>query len=514
MTANDSSSHAQVRANGSREEGFAFIDTVKLFRKKFPRPQVDDAVMSGVSYITPPPLRPSLHMIVLFAQDTRVQNYAKQCLQCLLDSGIDAYYQNTVADGAFIKHTNLVKIIAESHTDFLCVVGDKNHKNLTISARIDEKLSEITLEAFVAHINHHWSLRAGALDEASLTDRDLTEMTQTALASHIQQFLDVRFFLGKWKQFYRDSQEMRRLPAFREGVDPFNDPQRGEFLKNALAHAVSIHRDVRHGLDVMDTLQTSARNIWDTSGRDRGTALRSAASPTPDGGPMVSAFFKQRVGQFLEFVLSLIAQLVTTEAVRVAGPSNPWALYIHETCPAPPPPPPTHAMSDAGMAHNWVDGAASERHWAMSETGHPVGFEPEPRAFSRVFSAMTVDRDALSPGLAIHLPPIPANIATDDFAMQTHIRQWTDAMDRVLHDMPSLGYPLASLFQAYTAKLVELTQGARPPPQPLPTQASMMRVSEYAPMRPSSPSEASHGRPAPGFGDVLPDPPNLHHWID
>ncbi|KAG9392955.1 hypothetical protein J8273_5665 [Carpediemonas membranifera] len=463
-------------------------DPLKLFRSHFSNDE-ESASLNGVSYITPPSLRPSLHIVVLFAQDTRVLIYAKQSMQRFLNHGIDCYLQRSISEGTYIKHTNLVKIIAESHTDFLCVIGDKNYRNQTISARIDEKLCEVTVEAFLAYINHHWSMRAGALDDASLTDRDLTELSQEALAGHIQQFLDVRFFLGKWKQFYRDMRELSQLRP-QDGVLTADQV---DFVRSAIRHSISIHSDIAHGRATLARLTVSKRNIWETCSREKGESLSAPEPISPEGGPQVSRFFRRRVGSFLQFVQDIISAYVTKEATRVIGPRNPWTEYL-----------------DGGHI-DWGDAGMTPRS-AIDDT-RSAHASDVPSGFARACPATAQDASIFS----LALPPIPAAFHLDGMVMQMHLQAWTDAVRRVVSVQPEMAGHLETLLQAYSARLSAVTS-TDSGPDPIPSTGPMaidLGPISAAPVIQPGPFSPVFGMQQGGMDHgVLPDPPNLHQWFD
>lgn len=89
--------------------------------------------------------RPVLHIVVLFASDTRVLSYARAVAQKFMDHGVDVFVQRELTEmglgvsGAsgpqYIKPEHLSTLISASGGDDLIVIGDRNMRNDTCQVR-------------------------------------------------------------------------------------------------------------------------------------------------------------------------------------------------------------------------------------------------------------------------------------------------------------------------------------------------------------------------------------------
>lgn len=115
--------------------------------------------------------RPLLHIVVLFAEDTKVRSYLDDVQETFLSHGMNVYAQlTTIHDGSGNDHeegdenenencdvgamigkwepirpNHLQEIITNSTADYLVVIGDRNMKHRTCHAKKSGKLVEVTV---------------------------------------------------------------------------------------------------------------------------------------------------------------------------------------------------------------------------------------------------------------------------------------------------------------------------------------------------------------------------------
>ncbi|GIQ81378.1 hypothetical protein KIPB_002328 [Kipferlia bialata] len=115
--------------------------------------------------------------------------FTRTLQQTLLRAGIDVILQEKFQN-AVIKPQSLSRLILESTAPFLAVVGDRNVRNETVSARLNETLVEITPCQFVTVINARWRdalvEQCGCLSDADLVEMSEMELCRTAQKIHPQ----------------------------------------------------------------------------------------------------------------------------------------------------------------------------------------------------------------------------------------------------------------------------------------------------------------------------------------
>ena len=102
-----------------------------------------------------------MEVVVLFAGDSRMMQFSLDVCEQLKKLGMDvmlhcSFINNNGLSG-YIKPDNLISVIAESRTDFLLVLGDKNMRNRSCQIRRGGKLVELSVHESAEIILKEWA---------------------------------------------------------------------------------------------------------------------------------------------------------------------------------------------------------------------------------------------------------------------------------------------------------------------------------------------------------------------
>ncbi len=112
-----------------------------------------------------------MQIVVLFASDPRVMQYARSVQTKFLDVGVDVWLMTELPpeisgqggghSDRWVKPLHLVEVITKTYSDCLIVLGDRNMKNDTCQARKSGKLVEVPVMERIRSLVREWAQRTG-----------------------------------------------------------------------------------------------------------------------------------------------------------------------------------------------------------------------------------------------------------------------------------------------------------------------------------------------------------------
>lgn len=278
--------------------------------------------------------RPFLHLIVLFATDTKVMRYAKDVQNSFLDNGIDVYLQGrTEPGGQYIKAENLAEIINSSKADHVVVLGDRNMKNKTVQGRKRGKLVEMQIEEMV---NFIWSEWADKTDFEQNIDPD--DINEEQLDHLVEKFCNLRHLsdrIEKVSQSIKDLREWKNpsgligKSAVMFGSDAvtqhsLSDEKMAAKLTQTQKSAIRLHQQLNQALHTAHFIPIENQKTMNNSGRGLAVSADYAAAELKPG---ISESLKEALISQIESAIADVEQL-GNQLLEFGSPL--WASYRQE----------------------------------------------------------------------------------------------------------------------------------------------------------------------------------------
>eukprot|EP01116_Phalansterium_solitarium_P005947 TRINITY_DN18271_c0_g1_i1.p1 TRINITY_DN18271_c0_g1~~TRINITY_DN18271_c0_g1_i1.p1 ORF type:complete len:1019 (-),score=240.56 TRINITY_DN18271_c0_g1_i1:28-3000(-) len=226
--------------------------------------------------------RPFLHILVLFASDTRVLNYAKEVQQIFLDNGIDVLLQYKAPDDQWIKTDNLSNIINDSIGDHLIVLGDRNMKNHSCSCRNKGKLSEVKIEDVIATMWSEWGSKV--VDDGQFPIKDMRKGTIEQVYQLLEHSCSIRRLKERMDQLKKDVDEFKHFARSlghlaNESLQPSAEREKiASQITATQKGLISLHQRLIKAVELLQQLPLHNQKLPSNSGR--GMAVDADYRPT------------------------------------------------------------------------------------------------------------------------------------------------------------------------------------------------------------------------------------------
>ncbi|EFC40815.1 predicted protein [Naegleria gruberi] len=300
--------------------------------------------------------KPLLHIIVLFAADVRVRNYAQQIQDTFLNRGINVYTQlgcytkevpSSPDDHEFIKPDHLQEVITNSIADYVAVVGDRNMKHRTCQAKKNGKLVEVSIDDRVEEIIQDWDKSShNHASEFPILDSickmaSVNELSPDQIYELIEAFAGVRHIKERIDRLKKSISELKewKTPRSQKSIQTITDEKMLSKLTTSNNAAIRLHKDLISASEFMQNLPaTNMTGITLLDPDDeKGASLNSkhlhttSESQTPDDESIISisATLKQLlIDKCIELIPTV--EKLGDQMSEIIGTSSLWAAYIKE----------------------------------------------------------------------------------------------------------------------------------------------------------------------------------------
>ncbi|KAG2373487.1 hypothetical protein C9374_012094 [Naegleria lovaniensis] len=305
--------------------------------------------------------KPLHHIIVLFAADLRVRNYAQQVQETFLAKGINVYTQlacytrdtpTSSEDYEFIKPDHLQELITNSIADYVAVIGDRNMKHRTCQAKKNGKLVEVSVDERAEEILQDWESSSPHSDFPILDSisnmRDISDISTEQVYELIEAFANIRHIKDRVDRLRKSISELRdwKSPKSQKSIQTIMDEKMLSKLTTCNNAAIKLHKDLISALEYIQDLpcnsESSCISVLDPED-ERGVSLNSkhltfsgddnSEAQTSSGDDelviAISSSLKDLLIEKCNEIIPTIEKL-GDQMSEIAGSSSLWNAYIKE----------------------------------------------------------------------------------------------------------------------------------------------------------------------------------------
>lgn len=282
--------------------------------------------------------RPFLQIVVLYANDSRVFNYAKEVQHQFIENGIDVYlqigvenvpskeglkssYTDHLEKDREIKTENLAEIITTSIADFLIVIGDRNMKNKSCQAKKKGRLVEMDVEDMINAIWSEWSPYQSVYMDVDANNMD-TEKILAILEEHFNlRHLNNR--LKRIKDMLTELKSMNVKPRKSSELLHPEDSRFAEISTNLQKMLIKLHQQLKEVEFELMELNSADTPIVDQS--------QYGLKVGPDYRPSTKSFINRAIREkLLSYLRSLINKVEEKGSVLLEYGAPLWSDHLNQ----------------------------------------------------------------------------------------------------------------------------------------------------------------------------------------
>lgn len=305
------------------------------------------AVATGAGAVATPPgplrhrtiRRPFLQVVVLFASDNKVLQYAKNVQARFTRHGIDVFMQTNLSEVGlargkgphWIRPSHLSMVISATKADFLIVVGDRNMRNETCQGRRSGKLVEMGVTERITAVLQGWA-RDHSVDSADAKGAEGLDSSQ--LSDRLHTYAGVGRALDRVERLEADAAAAARWrpPVRRAGsILSDHDAEMASLVTQVQTQGIRLHRELSSSLPILTELPVLPKVSLASHGCCHNLRLAAAALHF-DHFRNLPAVFLLLQGASLAQTLAFRMGLGIGRQVRAAF--RPTAETLHEARPS------------------------------------------------------------------------------------------------------------------------------------------------------------------------------------
>ncbi|KAJ5071040.1 hypothetical protein M0811_02022 [Anaeramoeba ignava] len=240
---------------------------------------------------------PTLHIIVLYANDPKVRKYALDIQEMFVKNGIDIYLHIELDFSGYIRPENLAQIITSTSFDFLIVIGNKNMKNQSCHAKKKGKLVEMKVDEIIESIWNDWNSSKAIVDDEfgfptvpENEDINEIELTNECLLNLLYHHTQLR----------RISERIQKFATVISKSDEFNQEQNDLLDK----YAIHLYELLVIGKQQIQLIPEEQQDKLDMR-NERGKLINSKFIPI-NSRPLIPKQYKNKLLNFCDSLISTI----------------------------------------------------------------------------------------------------------------------------------------------------------------------------------------------------------------
>ncbi|KAA0176060.1 hypothetical protein FNF27_02452 [Cafeteria roenbergensis] len=290
---------------------------------------------------------PFLQVVVLFASDNKVLQYAKNVQARFTRHGIDVFMQTNLSEVGlargkgphWIRPSHLSMVISATKADFLIVVGDRNMRNETCQGRRSGKLVEMGVTERITAVLQSWA-RDHSVDSADAKGAEGLDSLQ--LSDRLHTYAGVGRALDRVERLEADAAAAARWrpPVRRAGsILSDHDAEMASLVTQVQTQGIRLHRELSSSLPILTELpvlpkgaslaQTLAFRMGLGIGRQVRASFRPTAEtlhePRPSGH--IPSNLRDRLVSVTKELSERLEVALDDVAANAGGPHSLWGAY-------------------------------------------------------------------------------------------------------------------------------------------------------------------------------------------